>query len=326
MIDDDQDPQHSAGNEQQGATPFADPTPAPDASPPDVRGEVFPPSFSVPSPVQPASFASPWPAPAIPFDLNVPWSWSDLLVFLLFYFACTTIFSLVIVFATAGAMHIGIKTMIDGHGVLFISLSIVAQALASLSSIFYLRMLVYARTPGSAPQPGEGPWQVLGWRRLGEKPSRAATVFKYVAAGIGLAYAVSFVSEFVGQRRKVPFEDLFQSRQTILMLMAFGILLAPVVEEMMFRGFLYPVVARRFGVAAGILTTGILFGAFHAMQLWGAWEQIALLAVVGIVLTWVRARSHTILASYIIHVAYNSTLFVGVLLATNGLRKFPAGN
>jgi membrane protease YdiL (CAAX protease family) len=110
------------------------------------------------------------------------------------------------------------------------------------------------------------------------------------------------------------------------MLMAFGILLAPVVEEMMFRGFLYPVVARRFGIVTGIMTTGILFGAFHAMQLWGAWEQIALLGLVGIVLTWVRARSHTIVASYIIHVAYNSTLFAGVILATHGLSKFPAGN
>jgi len=47
---------------------------------------------------------------------------------------------------------------------------------------------------------------------------------------------------------------------------------------------------------------------------------------VGIVLTWVRARSHTIVASYIIHVAYNSTLFAGVFLATHGLSKFPAGN
>jgi membrane protease YdiL (CAAX protease family) len=167
---------------------------------------------------------------------------------------------------------------------------------------------------------------LLGWRSLGNPPSRGATVFKYVAGGIGLAFAVSIVSEFVGQRRKVPFEDLFQSRQTVLMLMAFGILLAPVVEEMMFRGFLYPVVARRFGIATGIMTTGILFGAFHAMQLWGAWEQIALLGLVGIVLTWVRARSHTIIASYIIHVAYNSTLFAGVILATHGLSKFPAGN
>jgi hypothetical protein len=98
------------------------------------------------------------------------------------------------------------------------------------------------------------------------------------------------------------------------------------VEEMMFRGFLYPVAARSFGVVWGVLGTGFLFGAFHALQLWGAWGQVALLMGVGIVLTWVRARSNSVLASFLIHIAYNSTLFLGLLISTHGLRNMPPGN
>jgi len=316
MSDQEQDPQYPPETELGGTPPLEVHDHAP----------ILPPSFGAPPHMQSDLFPSTPSAPTIPIDLNVPWSWGDLAVFLLFYFGCTTVFSIVVVFGAAAAMHIGINGLINTRKILFVSLSIVAQGLASLSSILYLRILANVRGPATPRQPGEGPWQLLGWRSLSNAPSRGATVFKYVAGGIGLAFAVSIVSEFVGQRRKVPFEDLFQSRQTVLMLMAFGILLAPVIEEMMFRGFLYPVVARRFGIATGIMTTGILFGAFHAMQLWGAWEQIALLGLVGIVLTWVRARSHTIVASYIIHVAYNSTLFAGVILATHGLSKFPAGN
>jgi len=315
------DPQPPPEIPQEGTAPAAE-----IILPTAISSDTFSESHAVPAPAEPQPFMEPRRVSTITPDLNVPWSWGDLVVFLLFYFGCTTIFSIVVVFGAAAVMHIGINSLINTRKVLFVSLSIVAQALASLSSIFYLRILAYVRGAATPRQPGEGPWQLLGWRSLGNPPSRGAAVFKYVAGGIGLAFAVSIVSEFVGQRRKVPFEDLFQSRQTVLMLMAFGILLAPVVEEMMFRGFLYPVVARRFGIAAGIMTTGILFGAFHAMQLWGAWEQIALLGLVGIVLTWVRARSHTIVASYIIHVAYNSTLFAGVFLATHGLSKFPAGN
>jgi membrane protease YdiL (CAAX protease family) len=61
------------------------------------------------------------------------------------------------------------------------------------------------------------------------------------------------------------------------------------------------------------------------MQLWGAWGQIALLVMVGIVLTWVRARTGSVLASFLLHVAYNSTLFLGLFIGTHGLNDVPVG-
>ena len=59
--------------------------------------------------------------------------------------------------------------------------------------------------------------------------------------------------------------------------MLIAVLLAPVVEETVFRGYIYPVVARTFGVTASVLATGTLFGLLHAPQLWGGWWQIALI-------------------------------------------------
>ena len=108
--------------------------------------------------------------------------------------------------------------------------------------------------------------------------------------------------------------------------MCFGILVAPLVEETMFRGFLYPIVARRFGVTAGVIVTGTLFGAMHAQQLWGGWGQIGLLIGVGIVLTWVRARTGSVTASYFVHLGYNSLLFLGFFTATGGLRHIPGSS
>jgi membrane protease YdiL (CAAX protease family) len=108
--------------------------------------------------------------------------------------------------------------------------------------------------------------------------------------------------------------------------MALGILVAPLVEETIFRGYIYPVVARKFGVTIGVLATGALFGILHAAQLWGGWGQIALLVVVGIVLTYVRARTGTVLASYLFHLGYNTILFVGFYFATGGLRHLPGSS
>ena len=92
-----------------------------------------------------------------------------------------------------------------------------------------------------------------------------------------------------------------------------GVLVAPLVEETIFRGFLYPVIARRLGIAAGVAITGTLFGLMHAAQLWGGWGQIALLILVGIVLTWVRARTGTVAASYFVHLGYNGLQLLGYL-------------
>ncbi len=141
-----------------------------------------------------------------------------------------------------------------------------------------------------------------------------------------LALIVTFAGKFFNEKGELPIEELFHSRPTVILLMSFGILVAPLVEETMFRGFLYPIVARRLGVGAGVIVTGVLFGAMHAQQLWGGWGQISLLIGVGIVLTWVRARTGTVMASYFVHLGYNSLLFLGFFAATGGLRHIPGGS
>jgi len=91
----------------------------------------------------------------------------------------------------------------------------------------------------------------------------------------------------------------------------------------MFRGFLYPVLARKFGKPAGVLVVGTLFGLLHAAQLWGGWGQIFLLVLVGVFFTYVRARTGSTLASYLLHLGYNGFLLLGFYLATSGLKNLP---
>ncbi len=108
--------------------------------------------------------------------------------------------------------------------------------------------------------------------------------------------------------------------------MSLSVLLAPFFEETIFRGYIYPAIARRIGITGSIIVTGVLFGVLHAPQLWGGWAQIGLLILVGIVFTYARAKTGTVVASYLLHLSYNSFLFLGFLVGSHWLRAVPGGH
>jgi membrane protease YdiL (CAAX protease family) len=269
---------------------------------------------------------SPEPTPAIPVppDLNVPWGWWDIVLFLLFYVGSLLLFTRGGLIAGAAALHISIEELLK-RSVVVVTIAILATGAASLSTLAYFWVIVRLRRSRGLVNSGEGFWRVMGWRPFaasvpGASLSSTVKIGLHIVAGVALAFAVSQASGYIGQPGPVPFEEFFKTRPTVLMMMVFGILVAPLVEEMMFRGFLYPVVARKFGMGTGIIVTGVLFGATHAPQLSGAWGQIALIVAVGLLFTWARARSKTVLSSFLLHIAYNSTLFAGLLIESHWLR------
>ena len=96
-------------------------------------------------------------------------------------------------------------------------------------------------------------------------------------------------------------EELFKYRQTAVLFMAMAVLVAPLVEETLFRGYLYPLFARSFGIGPGIVLSGVLFGLMHGAQLGWTLSLVAMLIFVGIVFTIVRASTGTVFASYLMH-------------------------
>ena len=279
----------------------------------------YPPSwFPSQPPPSPEQLAKQARLSRIPPDLRVPWGWTDLGVFLLVFIGSIVFFGTLALLATAAIQHVDMSTVLKSPSVLYINLSLVAQAIAFIVVLFYFLVLVRLRRAGDF-------WPALGWRPLNGTRTNLAAAIRVLLGGVALAILSSVVGLFLKQPTATPIEEFFKARQTVLMLMAFGILVAPLVEETIFRGFIYPVVARQFGVVPGILLTGILFGGSHAMQLGGAVGQVAIIMGVGIVLTWVRARTGSVLAGFLMHVAYNSTLFAATYFSTHGFRDFPVG-
>jgi uncharacterized protein len=273
---------------------------------------------SAPNLTEPA--LPPRPGVLVPEDLRVPWGGIDVLLFVVFGFVGLLIVGMIVAGITMVGFGVPMRDLAPAStSPAKSAILVLSQAVWSVLVLVYFFTLVRVRT--------ESPfWRTMGWRGL---PLRALPpgVSAVVCLGGGalLAVLVSIVGRVFGPSNELPIEQLFRSRPAVMLLMGFGILVAPVVEETLFRGFLYPVIARRFGIAAGVIITGAFFGAMHAQQLWGGWGQIVLLILVGILLTWVRARTGTVAASYLVHLGYNALLFLGFFMATGGLRHIPGG-
>lgn len=257
------------------------------------------------------------PAAVLPEDIRVPWGWLDLLLFVVLAVAGTFLFSILL---AIGFMLFGVPlSRLQKPGSAEGLFVVISQGILFFILLGYL--FLQARVRFHSPF-----WRTLGWRPLQTHRVRGPWAYLgLILSGLSLALLVQVASAIFGTKTQLPMEQLFQDRRTAMLLVLMAVLLAPVVEETIFRGYLYPLIARTFGITTGITATGILFGLLHAPQLWGGWVQIGLLILVGIVFTYVRAVTRTVLGSYLLHVSYNSFISVAFLIGTHGLRVLHPG-
>ena len=161
-------------------------------------------------------------------------------------------------------------------------------------------------------------YNVRFFKSLKWQPRSAIRVSRYIPVGIVLALAVLGTSTLFPNPQESPIEKLIKVPLTAFLFATLGVFVAPFVEEVIFRGFLYPVVERRLGKIGALVITALLFSGVHVSQLWGSWPAIILITVVGFTLSSVRAHTDALLPSFIIHLSYNSTIcllfLIGVLV------------
>jgi len=142
----------------------------------------------------------------------------------------------------------------------------------------------------------------------------------YLLGGMALAVVVQLVAALLPIPKTLPIDKYFQSRSAAYIMSAFGISMAPLVEELFFRGFLYPVLARRLGIAIGVALTAFGFALVHASQLANAWAPLLVLFMVGMVFTVVRVMTRNVAPGFLMHVGYNFMLFCMLYVATDHFR------
>lgn len=180
---------------------------------------------------------------------------------------------------------------------------------AYLVTYVVVRLLIVSKS-------GQPFWQAVHWRL----PS-GQTALGCAGLGIMLAVLVQLLSTVLPFPRSLPMHEYFREVHFAYMMAAFGVLIAPLAEELFFRGLVFPVLARTMGQVAAIIVTGATFSLMHRTQLAWAWAPLLVLFGVGSALTIIRARMNSVAASWMVHVAYNATLFASIYYFSNGFRN-----
>ena len=161
--------------------------------------------------------------------------------------------------------------------------------------------------------PGREFWKEVRWKW-------PATWSAYLLAGVILSVGLQGVAHVLPMPKELPIDRFFQTKQEAWALAVFGMTLAPLMEELFFRGFLYPVLVRRLGVGVAVFLTAASFALLHALQLGMAWGPVLVIFLVGLTLTITRAVTKSVAPGFLMHVAYNGTISVLIFIATGGFR------
>lgn len=194
----------------------------------------------------------------------------------------------------------------DAEATVFLLAGAVGILVGGLAVFLVTRSLL----PGSG---STGSMASLGW----VKPARG-----WLLGGAALGMGIAGVA-LVGLPRIIPADEgaegyLVQAASapgwSRVVFVVLAVLLAPVVEEFVFRGVMFAGLSRSWGaVPAGVVVT-VLFGLLHITEAVGYWPSLVVVTLAGAAMLMVRVRSGSLLPAIALHMAYNSVQ-VAVLYA-----------
>ena len=163
----------------------------------------------------------------------------------------------------------------------------------------------------------------LGWKRSGSGTSgHLAGQARWVdLVGIGAGVFTQLVllpvlyfpfrSLFDDDELSAPAEDLLNTVDGVgLVAMGIGIIVvAPIVEELFFRGLLLDRMRRRWGTATAVVASSLFFGATHLQPL-----QFAGLTLAGLVFAAAVVRTGRLGTAIAVHAGFNATTFVALVM------------
>lgn len=161
----------------------------------------------------------------------------------------------------------------------------------------------------------------LQWKTLS-----AHHIVRYLLGGTALSLVVMIVPPVLPERKGFPLEKLFNSPASAYAIAAFAVLVAPFMEELLFRGLLFAFFEKHGGLTFAIGATAVLFAGLHIPEYWGAWNNVVMILVVGLTFSIVRGLTGSLTPSFVLHLAYNGTLMLLLFLQTQHFHRMPASS
>lgn len=182
----------------------------------------------------------------------------------------------------------------------------VVQTLLFIGSVFAIIFFRYKGNPGQ-----------LGLRDIISFPE----IKRGVAGGVVLFTLVLVSGIFVSavapvQAKPQPFAQLLTQAKTpfeVFVPFFIGGVLAPLGEEIYFRGFAYPVFKEKLGVKGGILVTAVFFSLLHFDAV-----RFLPIAIGGAGLAWLYESTGLLITPIIAHSVWNFSMLGLLFLAYKG--------
>lgn len=228
---------------------------------------------------------------------GVTWGWRDIVL---------GVFAALAVFFVLGAALVGGSTAAYGEDAIETMLA-EAVAIALLDAVLIVTVLLVIARKGAGLRELGFKAPARGWLRL-----LGVIAIAYFAA-IGVVNIYGILIDVFGLDFLKPGEQLpgdFYDHDSVVILTGIAIVfMAPVAEEIFFRGFIFGGLRRYVNLPIAGLVSGALFALAH-----GDPGLVLPFAGVGLVLAYVYERSGTLWASIGVHFVFNSVSFILLLL------------
>jgi membrane protease YdiL (CAAX protease family) len=116
----------------------------------------------------------------------------------------------------------------------------------------------------------------------------------------------------------MPLLELLKDPFSLALIGFFAVTLGPVCEELAFRGFLLPWMARWIRPVPAVAVTGVLFAVLHGPEYAWSWRHVLLISVAGMAFGAVRLRTGSTAAAAVVHATYNLVFFAALVAQTGG--------
>lgn len=152
-------------------------------------------------------------------------------------------------------------------------------------------------------------WKTLGWQW-----PRNFGPWKSVGVALALLGIGALITYVVGGKQTELDELINSSYRTRITTAILAATTGPLVEEIVYRGLLYPAFERALGVVSSVLIVSTLFAGVHVYQYRSNIGVIAVISILSLSLTVIRAYTGSLLPSFFIHFVFNGVQSVLLLL------------
>lgn len=132
--------------------------------------------------------------------------------------------------------------------------------------------------------------------------------------GLGLLLAGDFITSLLNVSEETAVAKLLETPLGAVTIAVLAVGIAPIAEELFFRGFVLAPMARRFSLGNAMAFNGLVFALVHILTYAGEFGYLPPLFLFGFVLSGVRIWTGSILPGVLIHFIFNATSIIAFLI------------